>query len=75
MPSVAPGAEHPPPATGSFAEAEVRYPGAGSRCARVVIQAHDEALLIRRCLAAPVKRSVLCDAVLSGLAQIEAFGR
>jgi hypothetical protein len=41
----------------------------------VVIQAHDEALVIRRCLAAPVKRSAPSDVVLSGLAQIEEFGR
>jgi hypothetical protein len=40
-----------------------------------MIQSHDEALVIRRGLAAPVKGSAPGDAVLSGLAQIEAFGR
>jgi hypothetical protein len=41
----------------------------------MVIQAHDEALVIRRYLAAPVKGCAPGDVVLSGLAQIEAFGR
>jgi hypothetical protein len=53
----------------------IRRPRAAGRCARVVIQAHDEALVIRPCLAAPVKGSAPGDVVLSGLAQIEAFGR
>jgi hypothetical protein len=53
----------------------IRRPRAGGRCALLVIQAHNEALVIRRCLAAPVKGSAPGDVVLSGLAQIEAFGR
>jgi hypothetical protein len=40
-----------------------------------MIESHDEALVIRRCLAAPVKGSAPGDVVLSGLAQIAAFGR
>jgi hypothetical protein len=53
----------------------IRRPRAGGRRALVVIQADDEALVIRRCLAAPVKGSAPGDGVLSGLAQVEAFGR
>jgi hypothetical protein len=41
----------------------------------VVIQAHDEALVIRCCLARRVNGSAPRDVVLSGLAQVEAFGR
>jgi hypothetical protein len=53
----------------------IRRSRAGGRCARVMIRSHDQALVIRRCLAAPVKGSAPGDVVLSGLAQIEAFGR
>jgi hypothetical protein len=51
----------------------IRRHRAGGRCALVVF--HDEALVIRRYLAAPVKGCAPGDVVLSGLAQIAAFGR
>jgi hypothetical protein len=53
----------------------IRRRRAGGRRALAVIQADDEELVIRRCLAAPAKGSTPGDVVLSGLAQIEGFGR
>jgi hypothetical protein len=53
----------------------IRRARAGGRRALVVILADDEALVIRRCLASPVTGSAPGDVVLSGLAQIETFGR
>jgi hypothetical protein len=83
VPSVAPGQNilrRPPVRSRKRSQTQckddlIRRPRAGGRCARVMIQLHDEALVIRRCLAAPVKGSAPGGAVLSGLARIEAFGR